>query len=342
MTQPTDEEKKYRVESERGRVYEIALKDGKPHEISSLSEAKIYMAKDLANYEWCELKVYYEKMPSLLNQNLRRLVQRGRPFEAFVWPKDILRDLPKGREGYVTSRYSRVEFNKTLGEVTSPANLSKFSRAVRVKAMIELATAFEKIHWKGYCFPVIRKDTVLFDMKKGKVCICDCEYASPIGQDSITYNKQEELFIYRAPELALDKVKASQYSDRYTLAVMLFMLLTSRHPMEGKKRFSYNANGVMSKELAEELYVANPVFIFNEKDTSNCLDQKRDAAVIELWKEVPDKIKELFQKAFTLGLPEKGQYSNAKDRECRVRPSSKTWKEELQEWLKVLEDDSND
>ena len=124
--------------------------------------------------------------------------------------------------------------------------------------------------------------------------------------------------------------------------IRIFLVLAARRRGKGKKKYSRNVNGVVDKGLMSELYINNPVFIFDEKDTSNCLDEKKDAAVIELWKELPDKIKELFQRAFTSGMPkDANKYPSEKERECQVRPSSEKWKEALQEWLKEIEGNSH-
>ena len=98
---------------------------------------------------------------------------------------------------------------------------------------------------------------------------------------------------FMAPEYVNGSSESGLLNDRYSLAVILFMMLCRVHPFERLKKPG-RAIPVLS-----DIYSCDTVFIFDEGDSSNAPDPEKDSTIIERWEMLPEYIKKLFRRAFS-------------------------------------------
>ena len=239
-----------KIVSVNGTTYEVLEKYDKlkkknvPFMLGKGGQGAAFKAKNTKTGELCALKMYHAKTPPAFNDNLKKLAQNGSPHEAFVWPEELLPARSNGAIGFTMELYDG-EVYKKFKDIAIFSKYQFASRRVQLNALIELASAFEALHAKGYCFQDINEGAIVFDVKNGRVRICDCENVAPEGSRiPMGYSSDgKEIFIqgfprYKAPEVEIRATLPDKYTDRYSLAVMMFMVLTCCHPLEGKKRFT--------------------------------------------------------------------------------------------------------
>ena len=93
-------------------------------------------------------------------------------------------------------------------------------------------------------------------------------------------------------------IPADLRMQNYGLAAMLFYLMIGRYPYDGPLMAGITDTNEIEHIHKFEVYHKNPVFIFDEQDTSNHLGEfAADGRVMELWEELPATVRILFQKA---------------------------------------------
>ena len=136
-------------------------------------------------------------------------------------------------------------------------------------------------------------------------------------------------FKYMAPEVAIGMFQPDKHSDRFSLAVLMFMLLCHAHPLDGIKRFDKPST---ARNQASN-YGTQATFIFHPTDNSNRPDPELDKNAIATWPTLPDFIQELFIKTFTSGMPRVGQKRDELQIDRQGRASEKEWRVALHRWL---------
>jgi serine/threonine protein kinase len=101
---------------------------------------------------------------------------------------------------------------------------------------------------------------------------------------------------FTAPELIVggNEGYGAVASEMFSVYIMVFMLLTSNHPFEGKEWLS---KPYISNEDAFGLY-GTPVFIFEADNDANRPSDGIQSSVKEMWTQFPEYIKNLFQVVF--------------------------------------------
>ncbi len=106
---------------------------------------------------------------------------------------------------------------------------------------------------------------------------------------------------FMAPEIVRGEKRPSKDTDRYSLSVLLFYLFMVNHPLEGKLEASIRC---MDMAARVKLYGTEPVFIFDPNNKTNRpVKGIHDNATI-YWPLYPEKLRQMFTKAFTVGLNE--------------------------------------
>jgi hypothetical protein len=98
-----------------------------------------------------------------------------------------------------------------------------------------------------------------------------------------------------APEIVLNNAKPGMLTDRFSLSVVLFLLWTNNHPLEGKAA----CPPCMDASHEKKIYGENPVFIFDPTDKSNIPVQGIHKGAISRWPFLPVYLQEEFIKAFS-------------------------------------------
>jgi hypothetical protein len=98
-----------------------------------------------------------------------------------------------------------------------------------------------------------------------------------------------------APEIVAKGKEPDVKTDRFSLAVVLFLLWTHNHPLEGKNACPVCMDAVHERKI----YGEKPVFIFDPDDDSNRPVQGIHKGAINNWPELPEYLRQEFIKAFS-------------------------------------------
>ena len=247
----------------------------------------------LVNYNGkrCALKVYKDKQSSDFRYNLKNNIDRGAPSSDFLWPKMLL-DFESGRIGYLMDlRPSNfVSFVSYLTGKNPFAN-----RLTLLKWCIKLCTAFKQLHEKGYSYQDLNDGSFFLDKDTGELLICD--------NDNVTADKKNLGILgkmrYMAPEIVRGELLPDMHSDRFSLAVILFMALCLGNPYEGERLKNYD---IVDERAEYEMYGTNPIFVYHKTDKSNRPIRGYHTSVLKRWAYLPIYVKEAFHRTFVDGL----------------------------------------
>jgi DNA-binding helix-hairpin-helix protein with protein kinase domain len=251
----------------QGKVYLVEYKGQK-------KALKWYSGKKIAN-------------PKKFYENLENNIKVGKPNNAFVWPEDITQK--KGEAfGYVMDLFppEYEDFAKfLLGRVVF------VSRSAMIRTAMHLTAAFRALHQKGYSYQDLNDGNFIIDPKTGAVLICDNDNVSEYGKSTGIAGKPR----YMAPEIILKGAKPGTQTDVFSLSVVLFLLFTNSHPLEGKA----TCVPFMDAATERKVFAENPVFIFDPTDDSNRPVQGIHKGAIIRWPLLPDYLKNMFITAFS-------------------------------------------
>ena len=289
----------------------MTLKFSEGTEIRSLNNARIIIEKKLGeggqgivykithNGKAKALKVYKQGVftnsdafyKNLCDNVKKGSPSKGTPNDCFLWPEDILSwtDTPEGKTfGYIMDL--RPPEYKELSEYLAGA--VKFpSFKSRTMAAIEICTAFRILHSQGYSYQDLNDGNFFIIPGSGKVLICDNDNVAPNNTHSGILGKPR----YMAPEIVRGETLPNTHTDRFSLAVIIFLLLTQTHPLEGALYLC----PCLTDDVEKKLYGTNPIFIMHPTDHRNGAVRGIHNNIIKVWPEMPQYMKDAFLKAFT-------------------------------------------
>ncbi len=236
-------------------------------------------------------------------KNIAKNIDDGAPNDRFAWPLAITEDM-NGSYGYIMRLLPKEneEFSDFLRsyKLTKddpprriPVRFSDYSCVIN--AAIQIVECFMDLHRKGKSYQDLNDGGISMNMTTGDVIICDCDNIASDGKNFGIAGKQG----YMAPEIVLNKNCPNVYSDRFSLAVILFKLFFRDDPFWGAKvckccnLTDYNYR---------KYYGVEPVFIYHPTDSSNRPVNGIHNNVIRMWNRYPGFIKDLFLRAFVDGL----------------------------------------
>ena len=289
----------------------------------------VYKVKYIPDGKTYALKVYKPGAVSRkFFKNLSNNIVKGSPNDSFIWPKMVTK--PFG------SKMNRVGYLMDLkgNNYSSMAKLIKGkvapkSTMVQIKMLLELIRAFESLHAKGYSYQDLNDGGIVFDVDHGKVQIFDNDNVAPYGENLGIKGK----FKYMAPEVAISMFMPDKYSDYFSLAVLIFMILLHGDPLEGIRKTKLVS---LTLEEKEKIYGTEPVFIFHPDNQSNPPDPTVHKSVIDAWDRLPDFIQELFIKTFTKGVPGKNITREQIQRDRQLRATDTDWIKAMNKWMDSL------
>jgi len=133
--------------------------------------------------------------------------------------------------------------------------------------------------------------------ESGAALICDNDNVcvDGVGHAHVLGSKK-----FMAPEIVRRQALPSKFTDRFSLAVMLFYLLVVHHPLEGE----LTELGLTDAQSHQRHFGTDPVFCFDPAQTLNRPHPKYHSHVEGLWGNLPSQIRDLFTRSFTVGLNE--------------------------------------
>jgi DNA-binding helix-hairpin-helix protein with protein kinase domain len=251
-----------------------------------------------------------------LKRRLSDSISRSAPNADFLWPIALLLptsetarliSLPEPGFGYLM----RLRPSNFLGAFEHAGGDLEISLQNVVKAGFYLADAFHELHLKGLCYKDISLGNLFLDPSSGKILICDNDNVDVDGRE---FGNVLGTPGFMAPEILLRQAKPGAESDLFSLAVLIFRLLTRHDPLKGQLELAIRC---LDEPARRRLYGEDPVFIFDPVDSRNRPDPGEHAAALLTWPIYPRRIQTLFEQAFCAGMknpsqrPLTGQWKSA-------------------------------
>ena len=223
------------------------------------------------------------------------LLNKGKPSDDFLFPEDFVESSDGKLFGYIMQL--RPKEYKGIIDLMKGKVQPSFQNLI--KSCFNLTKNYQLIHSQGYQYRDISFGNVFFNPNNGKVLICDNDNVVPNGiQETGVLGTPS----FMAPEIVRGEAKPSRNTDKFSMAILLFYMLMIQHPLEGALEAKIHC---MDLAARNKLYGTNPVFIYDPKNTSNRPVKGIHDNVIIYWEKIyPQYLKDLFIKAFTVGLNE--------------------------------------
>lgn len=243
---------------------------------------------------------YYKDIPSSdFKYNLKNNINKGSPSSNFLWPKEFI-EFSDDSCGYLMD----IRPKNYVSFVSYLTGKNQFkNKNVLLNWCIELVKSFKLLHERGYSYQDLNDGSFFFEPDTGSILICD--------NDNITADKYNLGILgkmrYMAPEIVRgdidkytkDRQMPDMHSDRFSLAIILFLALCLGNPFEGECLKKY----IIIDEKAEyEMFGSKPIYIFNESNPSNRPIRGYHTAVLNRYPYLPSYIKDCFHKTFVDGL----------------------------------------
>lgn len=255
------------------------------------------------------LKWYKQAPSTTFFENLKKNAQEGAPSHHFIWPQAVAR-FQMGSTGYIMDLRPQGSFE------LSDFRLAKVrfqSFAAILRACLETCEAFKQLHLRGLSYQDLNDGNFFVNPQTGEVKVIDNDNVFPHGEKSGIWGKMR----YMAPEVVMGQKLPDIYSDRFSLAVILFMYLFIDHPFEGENVLQYPC---MTEALERKLFGENLCFVY-DKSRKNAPVQGVHNNVLLYWPMWPKRLQELFCEEF----------SNEKLQNPQSRLTESEWMQRLME-----------
>ncbi len=256
-------------EGGQGQVYKI-LYGGQPKALKIYKPGKI-------------------KNPKAFHNNLVKNIKRGAPSSHFLWPEDILPWNGK-TFGYVMD-LRPGEFVELVDFMNDKKDVRFANFKAAITAGLEMTNAYRILHSAGLSYQDLSDGNFFINPNTGKVLICDNDNVSEYGENLGILGTPQ----YMAPEIVRGEAKPSTHTDRFSLAVILFILLTMTHPLEGSRHLCE----YLSPANERILYGTDPVFILDPNDRRNAPVKGTHNNIGYIWPALPLYVRQMFTEQFS-------------------------------------------
>lgn len=257
------------------------------------------------------LKWYRKSVDDDFYKNLCENVKRGSPADTFLWPLAITEKDGDGCIGYVMKACPK-DYQPLSQFLLNNAKFNNIS--AMINAGTQITASFRALHNKGDSYQDLNDGNFFIDPKTGNILICDNDNVAPNGVNLGILGKPR----YMAPEVVCQNHLPDTYSDRFSLAVILFLLFFRGHPLEGMR------DNCDRDDNEKSLFCKKPIFVFDPNDSSNRPKPDVHRNVNLLWNVYPPFVRNMFIKAFDKNL----MRSNGTGRDDRVME---------RDWLKMFQ-----
>jgi len=225
--------------------------------------------------------------PKKFYENLENNIKTGKPSNAFLWPEAVTEKQGEAF-GYIMDLFppDSQDFSLFLINKIRFAGITSM-----VNASLQITASFRALHQKGYSYQDLNDGNFRIDPKNGNVFICDNDNVSEYGKASGIAGKLG----YMAPEIVISGAKPDVQTDAFSLAIILYLLWTNNHPLEGKSA----CPPCLDTKAERRIYGENPVFVWDPSDNSNRPVQGTHMGSIVRWPFLPKYVQEMFIKAFS-------------------------------------------
>lgn len=262
-------------------------------ELGSGGQGTVYLGRTADGNEVAVKWYFPAAQTPALRASISELVKRSTPSKHFLWPRDVV--TRADGFGYVMgirpTTYSNVP------------RLLKRSVSVRFPELILISlrtvAAFRSLQAQGLFYCDISDGNLFFEPPTGAVLICDNDnVGSATAQPGVLGTPR-----FMAPEIVRGAAKPSPLSDSFSMAVLLFLLLCNDHPLQGAAEARIRC---WDAPAMKKLFGTDPVFIFDPVNDSNRPVPGIHDNAPAFWALYPQEVRDLFTRAFTLGLTDPG------------------------------------
>lgn len=247
-------------------------------------------------------KYYKDKPSDDFRYNLKTNIEKGAPSDSYLWPKEIV-EFDDDTCGYLMN----LRPKNYVSFISYLTGHNKFkNKRILLNWCIELVKNFKLLHERGYSYQDINDGSFFLDPNTGKILICD--------NDNVTADKRNLGVLgkmrYMAPEivrgdknkLTKDRQMPDVHSDRFSLAIILFLALCLGNPFEGEHLKNY---AIIDEKAEYELFGSKPTYVYSELDKSNRPIHGYHTAVLKRYPLLPSYIKAAFHRTFVDGLKDR-------------------------------------
>lgn len=242
-----------------------------------------YNGKDLA------LKWYFGNKlsnPDRFYRNIQNNIKKGAPTNSFLWPLEIT-EYFEDSFGYLMELRPQ-EYKDFSLFLLAKEKFSSISAVIN--AALNITNSFRELHNSGFSYQDLNDGNFFVNPKTGDVLICDNDNVAEYGDALGIAGKCR----YMAPEVVMGKKKPDIHTDRFSLAVVLYLLLFLNHPLEGKRTLC----PCLTEELEQKFYGSEPVFVWDSQNDSNRPVRGVHVNEIKFWPIYPKFVRDTFEEAF--------------------------------------------
>ena len=220
-------------------------------------------------------------------RNIQSNIKHGAPTKAFLWPIEIT-EKTEDSFGYLME-LRKPEYKDFSRFLLAKERFSSIDAVIN--AALCIVNGFRELHRSGFSYQDLNDGNFFVNPKTCDVLIFDNDNVAPYGDNLGIACKCR----YMAPEVVVGKKRPDIHTDRFSLAVVLYLLLFMNHPLEGKKTMC----PCLTEEHERKFYGTEPVFVWDPKNDTNRPVRGVHTNEIKFWPIYPQFIRDTFIEAFT-------------------------------------------
>lgn len=277
--------------SELALKSQVKLKNGKTcrikKEIGRGGEGIVYIV-DYQGKDYA-LKWYLRERSDAFYANLLHNINKGAPAPNFIWPLAIT-EKQNGVFGYLMELRPSGYY-----DMSSFLLLQARFKSVQaqINACLQICQAFQKLHINGLSYQDMNDGNFFINPETGDVLICDNDNVAPDGTVTGILGKVG----YMAPEIVEGVSMPNKYTDYFSLAVCLFILIYMNRPFEGLRYLSCPCDS--DATAAKKLFGYGAVFIMDPDNPVNRPVKGVHTNVIRRWGVYPQLLSSSFCNTFS-------------------------------------------
>ena len=222
-----------------------------------------------------------------LYRHIEDMISVGTPSPVFTWPL-FISEWTNGSFGYaiklIPEKYK--SFSKYVMAKVQFPNLDCL-----INAAINIVEAFKLLHNAGYSYQDLNEENLFINPDDGEIIICDTENVMGQGHYSGVLGKSR----YMAPEIVRGETLPNKETDKYSIALILFMLLMGDHPLEGAR----TNVPCLTNKYDRKFFGTEPLFMFDKFNNSNMPRKGLHDNAIMLWPYYTEDIRDAFERSFS-------------------------------------------
>ena len=243
----------------------------------------------IVNGQKMALKWYKMHPGAAFRKNLAENIHRSAPADNFIWPVALTEE-KFGSFGYVMKL--RPKGYVDMSEFILLHARFKDVHA-QLNACLQICEAFQSLHLVGLSYQDMNDGNFCINPDTGDVLICDNDNVAPDKTSMGVLGKAG----YMAPEIIEGVARPNRYTDYYSLAVCLFILIYMNRPFEGAYYASCPCDN--TPEMAKKLFGFGSVFIMDPANAKNRPVPGAHNNVIRRWGVYPNLLARAFCKTFS-------------------------------------------